>query len=393
MPTTVYCDSRSDEILTDYWRLRRGPLARARVARLPQLAEAPEVLKPLLSWERTDWTVVVDGQVRCAVEFSGHGYTGDNSFQRFARIYRAATLGIPVIYFTPFNRARLNEIDEGRISPRNVSPELFQTMLAMSERLGVPCLAVHWPTGTGGIPAPLQSPAVREPADTLVRLVHYFAQTVSPGSNRQLPADFGPTIEAMHDQAALPLRGSETRVRVDLPIDLASTDWVWAMLPEEYFGYGKADKVLAAAALRLVDRRRILGGGTPSWNRRGEAVVQYLGYQWRPDPASGLIALSAGQATVANAPLVVVWPRIFAAASRERDSMMSELRRFKQSGRGLLAEVGRELRFSPEAMAAFRDRVSVEENQFGVYQPSSKVGRILSEVAQAVILADAVITP
>src|SRR5438046_752159 len=101
MDVTIFCDELSDELLASAY-LCNGSLTQARVERLPSLARAPEVLKPLLRWERHDWVVVRDGVITCTVEFSRHGYTGDNSFQRFARLFRAASLGAPTIYFTPF---------------------------------------------------------------------------------------------------------------------------------------------------------------------------------------------------------------------------------------------------------------------------------------------------
>jgi hypothetical protein len=166
----IYCDEDSDEMLAERF-LAKDDMADAKIERLPSYANAPGNLKPLLAWERLDWVVTVEGRVVSAVELSRHGYTGDNSFQRFARLYRAASLGIPVIYFTPFKRTRLNEVDEGRYSPRNVAPELFQTLSEMSEGFSVPCLAVDWPTGPDGVPLPLVHEGASGAAEELGRLV------------------------------------------------------------------------------------------------------------------------------------------------------------------------------------------------------------------------------
>ena len=163
---TIYCDELSDELLAEPY-LRRGDLADAEIVRLPSLARAPDHLKPLLRWERLDWVVCRDDVLMVTVEFSRHGYTGDNGFQRFARLFRSATLGVPTVYFTPFNRTRLNELDEGLRSPRNVAPELFEVLLRMTESHRLPCLALHWPTADDGTAAPLTSPAA-EPS--LIRL-------------------------------------------------------------------------------------------------------------------------------------------------------------------------------------------------------------------------------
>ena len=68
------------------------------------------------------------------------------------------------------------------------------------------------------------------------------------------------------------------------------------------------------------------------------------------------------------------------------------LDRFKADGDGPVRDEADRLELSDDAIAAFRERVSTNPNQFGIYQTNSKQGRILSDVASAVILGDAVIT-
>jgi hypothetical protein len=389
---TVYCDSLSDEELVREWHLLAdGALRGATVARLPAPGSAPDVLRSLLNWERADWVIADDKRVFCVVEFSRHGYTGDNSFQRFARLYRAATLGIPSIYFTPFNRSRLNELDEGRNNPRNVSPELFQTMHAMSERIGVPMVAVSWPTAPNGAPLPLGSPAVASARDNVLLLVKRFMANPK-ARNSDLRTDFPDVVAAMDRQAALPLRGTVVRTKVGLPIEIERSDWILKLLPPSYFSSGKADKVLAAMVLREVSDRPTAGDGNDFWKQRGEAMVLFLGYQWRPDPASGLIALAAGQALAYGLKLIVVWPRVFAERGDAQRAAVSALKQFKDNGDGPIADEARRLRLAPQRLAQFRERLSTAEHQFGHYQAGSKVGRILTDTAQALVLGDKVLT-
>lgn len=393
MGFTIFCDEASDEILARSF-LRSGVLADADVKRLPSLARAPEMLKPLLRWERHDWVIVRDGSIVCTVEFSRHGYTGDNGFQRFARLFRAASLGAPTIYFTPFSRTRLNELDEGRQAPRNVAPELFQTLLRMSDTYGLACLGMNWPTARDGTAAPLTSPAALPQLQQLCDLVRAIS-AADPSDSREVVADrFPDVLTAMRTQAALPFSGTATRGILHLPTDMPSSRWVWEWLPDGYFGHGKADKVLAALALGQNTQRRVVGTGDRFWERSGDAWVLFLGYQWRPDPASGLIALAAETASRTNVPLVVVWPRVFYERNGEaRRSALRALNEFEARGTGAVYDEAVRLGLASDAIDRFRQRVSTDDNQFGTYASNSKAGRILADVARAVVLGDAVLLP
>lgn len=83
----VYCDDASDELIAERWLVGDEGLGAPIIERLPSLSQASPALKPLLEWERQDWMVTRGTQVLCTVEFSRHGYTGDNGFQRFARLW------------------------------------------------------------------------------------------------------------------------------------------------------------------------------------------------------------------------------------------------------------------------------------------------------------------
>jgi hypothetical protein len=361
------------------------------VARLPTLARAPEHLRPLLTWERLDWVVTRGEEVCCTVEFSRHGYTGDNGFQRFARLYRSASLGIPTIYFTPFSRTRLNELDEGRESPRNVAPELFQTLKLMDEEFEVACLAVDWPKGPTGTPFPLTHAAVIPTLATLCALVADLTTVRRSESKAAVASRYPQLVAAMETQAAIPFRGTATRGNLTLPVDVERADWVIQWLPSRYFGSGKADKVLALLALNSCESRPIVGSGKRFWTKPGDAWVLFLGYQWRPDPASGLIALAAARAKRQNLPLIVVWPRVFLEDGAARQHLLTALSDFQAGRAAAIAHELERLGRTSDAIEAFRRRVSVDPNQFGLYAPDSKAARILAETAQTLVLGDAVI--
>jgi hypothetical protein len=121
--------------------------------------------------------------------------------------------------------------------------------------------------------------------------------------------------------------------------------------------------------------------------------VLYLGYQWRPDPASGLIAFAGLLARAKKIPLIVVWPRVFRANGAERRDAMTALTRFKTRGDGPIYDLGLDLGINVDRLTSFRNRVSVDPNQFGVFSSTSKVGRILADNADACVLGDSVIIP
>jgi hypothetical protein len=390
--SVIYCDSDSDEMAARLFLLK-GPLTGFRIQRLPSLAQAPDFLKPLLTWERLDWVVVIDGEIRCTVELSRHGYTGDHGFQRFARLFRSASLGIPTIYFTPFARTRINELDEGQSSPRNVAPELFSTLIELEDDFGVACLAVNWPVrADDGQPATLQDPVTRPVMERLAELVGRVATEPPTRSPQLVSEEFPELAMAMNEHARIGYRGGDTRGAIDLPIAIGSPTWIYDFLPDEYFRIGKGEKVLASLALDSCASRPVVGDGDPStWSNPGQAWTQYLGYQWRPDPACGLIALSATKARARNIPLIIVWPRVFASADGKRTEMLEALREFKVSGAGPLGDEMRKHGRAPK-IAAFSDRVSDRSNQFGVFTAASKIGRVLADTSDALVLGDKVLT-
>ena len=128
----------------------------------------------------------------------------------------------------------------------------------------------------------------------------------------------------MQKQAALARRGSQTRGKVKSPIDVSDPSWVHSWLPTGYFSSGKADKALQSPlstprdCFPLICNKKVARW----WEEEGEARVLFLGYQWRPDPAAGLIALSAASAQAEKIPLVIVWPRVFYNNGIEQKRMM-----------------------------------------------------------------------
>lgn len=389
----IYCDKADDEILAK-GLFSTGPLASARITRLPPRGDMlPAELRDSLEWERSDWLVTRDGVLVGAVEITRHGYTGDNGMQRFARLVRAASLGVPVVYFTPFSRSRLNELDEGRNSPRNVSPEMFGELIQTGDAAGVPCLALRWPTDRQfGEPLPLNDTSMAPTLKSLKELVEGFA-TLAREDLWDCVPDW--IIAAMREQAAIPIRGTDVRFVIDTPIEVEESDWLRDLLPVSYMSSGKADKVLAKMALDSATRRPLPQGANADlfWSETGRAQVLYLGYQWRPDPASGLIAYSGALAKRAGLPLIVVWPRIFLSDSEIRQELLDSLTEFKETGAGMVLEKALELGLSREKILGFQKRINTDTKQFGLFSERSKVGRILKENADLCVFGDGLYRP
>ena len=386
---TIYCDKPEDvafaqTVFTD------GPLASAELKLLVRGADP--CLAEYLSWERADWIIVRDGAIVAIAEITEHGYTGDNGFQRFARPMRAAMLGVPFVYFSPFSRTRLNEMEDGSFNARNVAPEMFGALLQAGERYDVPCLAVRWPTDDHGQPVVLtrRHPSVVQ----LKSLMDEFAtRRIDDTGWSFVPPG---VLDEMRVQAAIPYRVGETRLLATMPVDVEDSAWIWDLVPDDYYRSGKAEKVFAHAALDSTARRRLPQGapGNGFWTRRGRAQVLYLGYQWRPDPATGLIAFSGALAERAGLPLVVVWPRVFMEDGPARQQLLKgwdELR----VGRGSLLAHGQRLGIGSERLIGLgaRANAGTREKQFGVFTPNSKVGRVMAEVADLVVFGDALYLP
>lgn len=397
MPTApryvIYCDKADDEILAS-GLFTTGPLAGASITRLPPRGVAlPPELRDSLEWERSDWLITRDEVLVAAAEITRHGYTGDNGLQRFARLVRAASLGIPVVYFTPFSRSRLNELDQGRNSPRNVSPEMFGELIQAGEAAGVPCVALKWPTDDQfGEPFPLGDQEMSTTLGVLKRLMEGFATLPREQLWTCVPES---VIEAMRTQAAIPVRGTDVRMVIETPIEVETREWLHHLLPDGYFSSGKADKVLAKLALDSTSVRKLPAGVHCDffWNEPGRAQVLYLGYQWRPDPASGLIAFSGSLAKRSGLPLMVVWPRVFLADSTVRRNLVASLAEFKERGTGQILQKSIELGLPRRKIQDFQRRINTEGRQFGVFSHRSKIGRILKENADLCVFGDGLYIP
>jgi len=278
-------------------------------------------------------------------------------------------------------------------SARNVAPELFQTLMLLSDEFQIPCLAVRWPTDDTGTAIPLSDPRTH-PALTEIRdIIFEILKGVPLGSNTAVEKTFPATVERMKRQAAIPFRGTETRRELTLPVDLENAGWIWNLLPVRYFEYGKADKALASIVLRTITHRPLQADLRPFWKAKGRAWVLFLGYQWRPDPASGLVALAASWARRTHMRLIVVWPRVFASAGPEYRAAIAALEEFKRAGTGPVYRELATVRRDRETIDRFRERLDDTRSQYGVYARNSKVGRILAETAELLVLGDVIIKP
>ncbi|MCF8522799.1 MAG: hypothetical protein K9G08_03420 [Pontimonas sp.] len=104
------------------------------------------VVDELVVYDRPDIILLEDGMPILVVEKTREVPTGHNVGQRFARLARAAELGVPTIFFLPFD-AKKHGI-HGSICSLNA--RLIRAMLKMSVIHDTPVLPVNWPVDGHG---------------------------------------------------------------------------------------------------------------------------------------------------------------------------------------------------------------------------------------------------
>jgi len=101
----------------------------------------PRVIDELITYDLPDVILVINEEPKIVLEKTEEVPTGHNVGQRFARLVRAAELGVMVIYFLPFAAMK-----HGRYAnPCWVNARLFGAMFKVWKIHEVPFMAVNWP--------------------------------------------------------------------------------------------------------------------------------------------------------------------------------------------------------------------------------------------------------
>jgi len=139
----AYCDD-----INEYrWFIGLTPrLKDATFNRIENRGRNPEVIERLISYDRPDVILLVNGVAKLVVEKTREVPTGHNVGQRMARLVRAAELGVPCIKFFPFDGIKHGEY-QGlcHLNPRILLA--FERIWTIHDS---PLLAVNWPLAADG---------------------------------------------------------------------------------------------------------------------------------------------------------------------------------------------------------------------------------------------------
>lgn len=100
----------------------------------------------ITEYDKPDIILIKDGRPLLVIEITQEVPTGHNVGQRFARLVRAIELGIPTIYYFPFDAKKHGEY----AGICNLNIRLLAAAKRMYEIHDTPLLCVNWPTDQHG---------------------------------------------------------------------------------------------------------------------------------------------------------------------------------------------------------------------------------------------------
>jgi len=430
----IWCDKNADKVLIDSLKhvspflqgvenVRVLP-STATVNRSPDLA----YLRPLIKYDRADLLILRDKHPVLIVEMTEHGYTGDHCMQRFARLASAGEERIPVLYFTPFSRTRLDELEETdeKTSKRNVSLHLFQGMKRIREIHGVPIIAIDWPVNTRGLPRKASSSATAEEKTRiygeLLGLMEHIARKHSGGPDRHPSLRrckaIREALAKMDAQAAtVSARDSEIRF-IGVPFQTVAEiihrpSNMISLVGRDYFFKGKDHKLIALLCLMNSQIRTVenINGNhvmqnanglrqIPQSVKRRPSVIHYCGFEKRSEPNGGIIVNTdylfcrTGPTVLDRSQnLVLVWPRVFFHSDNHvANSLRLDLRDTVKGSQdtalaGLILEKVRREKADP----ADHRYIANTKSSIGFWKETDTIGRICRKFCDLIILNDAVL--
>lgn len=106
----------------------------------------PPLIEEITKYDKPDIILVKDGVPLLVIEITQEVPTGHNVGQRFARLVRAVEMGIPTIYYFPFDAKKHGE--HANICHLNI--RLLKAVEKMLEIHNAPLLCVNWITDEAG---------------------------------------------------------------------------------------------------------------------------------------------------------------------------------------------------------------------------------------------------
>jgi hypothetical protein len=433
----IWCDKNSDRALLTSWKDASSFLAKVKkIGVLPNNAEIRrsakfEFIRPLVKYDRADFFIFYRQKPVLLVELTEHGYTGDNSLQRFARLASAGEEGIPVLYFTPFSRTRIDEVEatDEKTSKRHVSLNLFNGAERIRAIHGVPVMLLDWRTDAHGLPATVDARASPEQKlaiyGQLIGLIEHivtkhFDEVGKPGFGKRCPKVESALSMMKSEAKKIALRESEVKV-LDIPFAkiseiLRNPSKTIDLLDRNYFFKGKDHKLIALLALMKSKIKRIettsgemLAGeellskgiaALPDEIKERPSVVYFCGYEKRSEPNGGIIVnvdylyCRTGK-TVKDRKrnLIVIWPRVFYdSESTKAVEIITDIKRTVSGKRDTqLAELMKEKLERIGGRSEDHRYIQATESSVGFWKENDTIGVICRSFCDLLILNDAVL--
>jgi len=433
----VWCDKPSDKDLvrafsrvSAFWSRISSVqiipnMSREKLVANPRLA----AIAPLLDYDRPDMIIMLGGRPVLVIEITEHGYTGDNPLQRFARLARAAEMGIPSIHFTPFARTRYDEMlyTDNPTSARKVSSRLFEGFLRLTRVYGVPVVAMDWAVSRQGLPIrPSNDNEIRqiygEVIDYAEHLCEHDGEHVLHGESILNCQVIARAIEATKKKAAQS-NVLESEIRIEnVPYPrvcqlVSEPKSIVDLIGSDYFMKGKDHKLVALRAIEdsVVESVETPGGLLDVSSARADVgrllpaqfgekawLVFYSGYEWRSQPNGGIVVnteilycRSEFGKTVRdrNQYLVVVWPRVFWNRSHPRRiALLRELEAFVDSSQTTrLGQLIVQKRIARGIPLDHPNYVAYNADSIGTWAEGGEAGRIYRNYCDLIILNDRVL--
>lgn len=144
MRYTIYCDSEVEA----YWFKSLCPhkLRNAEVRKIARRGDNPKLIDQLVSYDRPD-IILFDGKGPIlVVEKTREVPTGHNVGQRFARLAKAAEMGVPSIYFLPYMAKKHGDFE----NICQMNPRVLLALIRMSKFHKTTCCSFKWPASEDG---------------------------------------------------------------------------------------------------------------------------------------------------------------------------------------------------------------------------------------------------
>lgn len=138
MKFTIYYEAKQEGL---WFRDLSERLSDADMRAIKKYGKRPPVLDDLTAYDLPDIILMQDGTPRLVLEKTEEVPTGHNVGQRFARLVRAAELGVMAVYFLPFAAMKHG----AHANPCWINTRLLEAMLKMWQIHGIPAVAVEWP--------------------------------------------------------------------------------------------------------------------------------------------------------------------------------------------------------------------------------------------------------